>query len=47
MTKTQAISVMILQRISEGKTVQQAIDEVLGTGTFSRIASEVYDGLRK
>ncbi len=46
MTKTQAITLMILKRIDEGETVCEAFDAVLGAGSYDRLASEVYDAIR-
>lgn len=44
--KNAVLSAMILIKRSEGMTVQEAIDFVLGEGTYKRIAGEVYDILR-
>ncbi len=41
----QKISQMILAKVAGGATVQQAIDAVLGHGTFSKLASDLYDQL--
>jgi hypothetical protein len=41
------ISARILRQMSEGKTVQQAVDAVLGAGSFEKLAGEVYSALRK
>ena len=46
MTKTQAISQMILKAILEGKSEKEAINSVLGAGTFEKIAGDLYDKLR-
>lgn len=57
MTKTQAISKMILDKIeshssvngcafNDAASVKVAIDHVLGAGTYDRIVSETYDELR-
>jgi hypothetical protein len=46
MTKNQAISAAILAKIAAGMTVQEAIDAILGAGTYERVAGEVYDALR-
>ncbi len=46
MTKTQAISKMILAKIAEGFSVREALDEVLGAGTSEALISEVYETLR-
>jgi hypothetical protein len=42
-----AISDKIRTLVSKGLSVPQAIDSVLGEGTYKRIGSEVYDELRK
>jgi hypothetical protein len=42
-----AISDKILTLVSKGLSVPQAIDSVLGEGTYKRIGSEVYDELKK
>lgn len=44
--KTKAISARILALVAQGKSVRTAVDEVLGAGTFERVAGEVYDELR-
>ena len=46
MTKTSAISAMILAEVAKGSTLDQAIDAVLGQGTYTKLAGEVYDALR-
>lgn len=57
MTKTQAISQMIADKINsvatvngwafnDAKAVRIAIDHVLGEGTYDRLVSETYDALR-
>lgn len=46
MTKTSAISTMILAAIADGKDVREAIDSVLGEGTFENFAGDLYDALR-
>jgi len=43
MTKTATISAMILAQVEKGLTVREAIDAVLGAGTFERIAGEVWE----
>lgn len=45
-TKDQAISVMLTSMMDAGWDVGDAIDEVLGEGTFEHIVSDVYDALR-
>jgi len=46
MTKSQAISTMILTAIQDGKDVREAVDAVLGQGTFEKLAGDLYDALR-
>ncbi len=41
--KNAVISAHIVDRMREGLTVAEAIDAVIGDGTFQRIASELYD----
>ncbi len=43
---TAAISARILANIAAGMSMQDAIDAVLGAGTFAKIAGDVYDALR-
>jgi len=45
--KNAAISAKILEKLSSGMTLPQAIDAVLGEGTHAKLASEVYDAMRK
>lgn len=46
MTTNQKISAKILAKKAAGMSTKDAIDAVLGIGTFERLASEVYDTLR-
>lgn len=46
MTTNQKISLRILTQIKNGMTVREAIDSVLGAGTFENLAGDVYDRLR-
>ncbi len=46
MTKTQAISALILAEVVQGKTVQQAFDTVIGPGAYERLAGEVWEALQ-
>jgi DNA integrity scanning protein DisA with diadenylate cyclase activity len=46
MTTKQIISAKIVAQIAAGKSLRDAIDAVLGAGTFAAVASEVYDELR-
>ena len=45
--KNAAISLRILEIIALGNTVQQAIDAVLGAGTYEKIASDVWEAAQK
>jgi hypothetical protein len=47
MNTNQKISLAILSKIANGMTARQAVDAVLGAGTFEKIAGDVYDTLRK
>lgn len=42
----QVISAMILNEVTKGASVKDAVNKVLGAGTFEKLASDVYDGLR-
>jgi hypothetical protein len=46
MTTHQVISVRILAAMASGMTVQQAVDAVLGVGSFEKIAGDLYEALR-
>ena len=46
MTKQQ-ISLAILAEIANGATTKEAINTVLGAGSFESIASDLYDELNK
>ena len=46
MTTNQKISLAILSKMQSGMSVREAIDAVLGAGTFEKVASDVYDVLR-
>ena len=46
MTKTQAISMMILAKVAAGMTIREAFNAVLGQGRFEQLASDLYDELR-
>lgn len=41
------ISARILTLVAEGFTLRAAVDEVLGAGTYDKVASDVYDALRE
>lgn len=40
------ISVAILTRLADGQSMQEAMDAVLGAGTYAKLAGDVYDALR-
>ena len=44
--KNAAISSAILAEVAKGKSTADAVDAVLGAGTYARIAGDVYDSLR-
>ena len=46
MTKTQAISALIISRIAQGQSVQQAFDAVIGAGAYERLAGEIWDAFQ-
>jgi hypothetical protein len=57
MTKAQAISQMLIEKIEQlsnfkgvsfghGDSVKEAIDFVLGEGTYDKLVSDLYDELR-
>ncbi len=49
MTNTRAnalISAAILARVQKGMSMKDAMDEVLGAGTYEKLAGDVYDQLR-
>jgi argonaute-like protein implicated in RNA metabolism and viral defense len=41
----QIISVRIMKEITNGSTIEQAIDTVLGAGTYVKIVAETYAAL--
>lgn len=43
---TAKISARILTLVSSGTTLPEAIDTVLGKGTFEKLAGEIYTALR-
>ena len=45
MTANQIISAKLLSLVANGMTMREAIDAVLGAGTFERVAGDVYDAL--
>ena len=43
--KAARISHLIIEEMAKGKRIQDAIDAVLGVGTWQRIVDETYDAL--
>lgn len=41
------ISLAILDQLNAGRSLPEAVDAVLGAGTFAAVASEVYEALRQ
>ena len=46
MTKSQAISTLILARVANGETLKEAFDAVLGAGAYERLAGEAWEALQ-
>lgn len=46
MTKNAIISARILAAVGEGVAIDEAIDAVLGEGTYRQLVSDLYDELR-
>lgn len=44
--KNAAISARIMQLVASGAPLQDAIDAVLGAGTYAQLVSDLYDALR-
>jgi hypothetical protein len=40
------ISVAVLTRIAEGQSMEEALDAVVGKGTYAKLAGDVYYALR-
>ncbi len=47
MTKAQKISEMILHELAVTGSLTEAFDKVMGEGAYEKLASELYDELRK
>jgi hypothetical protein len=45
-TKNAAISAAILAKTQAGTSLSEAIDAVLGAGTYARLAGDIYESLR-
>ena len=43
---TQIISARILFLMQSGKTLPEAVDAVLGEGTYAKLAGDIFDALR-
>ena len=43
MTKQQAISLLIIEELKKGKSIEDAMDFVLGEGAYSSLANDLYD----
>ena len=43
MTPTQIISLKILAALADGVPLPQAVDSVLGDGTYAKLAGELWD----
>ena len=46
MTKTQTISTLIMMEVYKGKSIQEAVDSVLGEGTYIQLAEDVWTQLQ-
>ena len=46
-TMNAKISARIIEQIKAGKSLEDAINAVLGAGTYSQIVDDLYDALRK
>lgn len=44
--KNATISARILAEMANGSTLEQAMDAVLGAGSFQKVAGDAYDALR-
>lgn len=47
MTKNQIISARILAQVAAGLSVRDAIDAVLGAGTYEQLADDLWEALRE
>lgn len=43
MTKTQAISALILAQVAQGKSIQEAFDAVIGEGAYKQLADNLWE----
>ena len=46
MTKQQAISALIVARVANGETIEQAFDAVIGAGAYKQLAGEIWEALQ-
>lgn len=46
MTASAKISARILAAVNNGATLPEAIDAVLGVGSYEKLAGEIYDALQ-
>ena len=46
MTTTQKISLKIAALVAAGMQINEAVDAVLGAGTYEKLAADLYDALR-
>jgi hypothetical protein len=46
MNKNKIISLQILTELSNGLTVKEAIDKVLGEGTHEKLAGDIWEALQ-
>jgi hypothetical protein len=46
MTTSQKISLAIITKINSGMTIEQAVDEVLGEGSYQKMAEDVWTAFR-
>jgi hypothetical protein len=46
MSKTQAISALILARVAEGDTIKEAFEAVIGPGSFEQLVGEVWEAMQ-
>lgn len=47
LTTNQVISARIVAKMAEGFDIAQAVDAVLGAGTYMKLATEVWEAARK
>ena len=47
LTKNEVISTLIIGLVNEGTPVRDAVDAVLGAGTYEKIASDIWEEMNK